>query len=394
MKRTLLAIILLCSINAGAQFSVRFEVFFDSGSATLTDKARTTLDTVRHRMKNKRYTDFFVKGYTDSTGSSQKNMALARAREQAVVDYIADANPHQEIVMGTMYGYEKYGSGADSLNRRVSLLLGMRCGYYPCYGTKTFYGNRGTIVTGYWKSQAHDHAIGVTEGLPSQVMLAENLFAIDSLGNILDTGHITEVTGKIGDCHTYLDVTVPFKGSGNPGPEIWIPKYRADGSSYFAKSDYNVLTLERHCEFILFDAAGGAENKFRFCMIKPTLRNGKPQKTHKVIYIATHKPFDFETVSVGTRRLALSFAAKVNDTLYAFTAPVRLNARGMRFRGTNSTQPAENLEMSLRNCIYSSDSDKNQLFYVCEGCEQAPTKNPVKTRKGFFAWFRRVFGGE
>jgi hypothetical protein len=187
---------------------------------------------------------------------------------------------------------------------------------------------------------------------------------------------------------------VPLKGGNTPISEIWIPKYRPDGSSYFAKSDFDVLTLKHHCEFILFNSVYQSQSKFRFCIVKPRLTNGKPHRTYKVVYIATNKPFDFDAVSVGTRRRSLSFAAKLNDTLYAFTAPVTLNARGMKFSGRyNGARANENLDIPLRQCIYSSDANKDQVFYICDGCEKAPPKSSAKKKKGFWGWVQRIFGG-
>jgi hypothetical protein len=206
MKKLLLIAVIFWSTTVFAQSFQRFEIYFDSGSSTLTARAKTTLDSVRVNMITREYSDFFVKGYSDSTGAYQKNVELEKKREQASIDYIKSARPSQQIIAGTMYGREPDASLPDSLMRRVSLLFGMRCGHYPCNGKQNFKGLHGTIVTGYWKDSGHEHSVRVSDALASETMLEERFFAVDSLGKVLPVGHITEISGSMGDCMNFFDV--------------------------------------------------------------------------------------------------------------------------------------------------------------------------------------------
>lgn len=73
-------------INASAvDFSIQFEV----GSAKIPSASEATLDSIAKILALAPDRCFLIEGYADSTGKSEKNMALSRDRADAVVSYIA-----------------------------------------------------------------------------------------------------------------------------------------------------------------------------------------------------------------------------------------------------------------------------------------------------------------
>ncbi len=64
------------------------EIFFDSGSARLTNIAKAILDGVALRMKNDLNSTAVITGYSDPAGSEQANMAISAKRAEAAKEYL------------------------------------------------------------------------------------------------------------------------------------------------------------------------------------------------------------------------------------------------------------------------------------------------------------------
>lgn len=68
--------------------STRDEIYFDSGSARLTNIAKAILDTVALRMKNDLNATAVITGYSDNAGSDEANLAISAKRAEAAKEYL------------------------------------------------------------------------------------------------------------------------------------------------------------------------------------------------------------------------------------------------------------------------------------------------------------------
>ena len=105
-------------------------VNFKVNSAVLADDAKAKLDDLATRAMNTKGYVIEVSGYTDSTGSIQKNRILSQHRADSVIRYLVENHqiPLRRII--TPYGYGKTNPVADNAtkegraqNRRVEVKL-------------------------------------------------------------------------------------------------------------------------------------------------------------------------------------------------------------------------------------------------------------------------------
>src|SRR6267142_1412449 len=105
-------------------------VNFKVNSAVLTPDAKAKLDEIATRALNTKGYVIEVAGFTDSTGSIQKNRILSQNRADAVIRYLVENHqiPLRRVV--TPYGYGKSNPVADNTtregreqNRRVEIKL-------------------------------------------------------------------------------------------------------------------------------------------------------------------------------------------------------------------------------------------------------------------------------
>ncbi len=68
--------------------TTRDEIFFDAGSARVTNIAKAILDGIALRMKNDLNSTAAITGYSDNTGSEEANMAISAKRAEAAKEYL------------------------------------------------------------------------------------------------------------------------------------------------------------------------------------------------------------------------------------------------------------------------------------------------------------------
>ena len=68
--------------------TTRDEIFFDAGSARLTNIAKAVLDGVALRMKNDLNATAVITGYSDNAGSEEANLAISGKRADAAKEYL------------------------------------------------------------------------------------------------------------------------------------------------------------------------------------------------------------------------------------------------------------------------------------------------------------------
>jgi len=103
---------------------------FRTGSAVLSQEAKSTLDQVAQASMTMKGYVIEVTGFTDSTGSVQKNKVLSQRRAQAVIDYLVETHNIPLRRIGMSYGYGENQAVADNTtsdgraqNRRVEVKL-------------------------------------------------------------------------------------------------------------------------------------------------------------------------------------------------------------------------------------------------------------------------------
>ena len=99
-------------------------VEFTSGSATLTDVGRATLDQVLPDLQRDTQSSFSVAGHTDNQGTAEKNLALSQARAQAVKEYlvskgVAEARLTPEGLGDTRPAFDNNPPDGRQRNRRI-----------------------------------------------------------------------------------------------------------------------------------------------------------------------------------------------------------------------------------------------------------------------------------
>ncbi len=105
-------------------------VNFKTGSAVLSQEAKTTLDQVAQASMTLKGYVIEITGFTDATGSVQKNKALSKRRAQAVIDYLVETHNIPLRRIGTSYGFGENQAVGDNTttdgraqNRRVEVKL-------------------------------------------------------------------------------------------------------------------------------------------------------------------------------------------------------------------------------------------------------------------------------
>ncbi len=113
-----------------ASLLVRFpdDLLFTVGSSELGTDARLRLVGLAETLQSYPDTKLLVRGYTDSTGSRQRNMVISSARATSVSDYLVEKGLPAERVSPLGFGEADPVASNDSeqgrrLNRRVELEL-------------------------------------------------------------------------------------------------------------------------------------------------------------------------------------------------------------------------------------------------------------------------------
>jgi outer membrane protein OmpA-like peptidoglycan-associated protein len=106
-------------------------IMFDSNSAVLTPESGEQLDNIAIILRAYPRADVTIAGHTDNSGSEAKNLALSRARADAVAARLTTGGVSPERVHAAGYGSEKPTADNSTetgraQNRRVDLEAGVR----------------------------------------------------------------------------------------------------------------------------------------------------------------------------------------------------------------------------------------------------------------------------
>ena len=106
-----------------------YGVYFDSGKSELKPESKPQLDEMAKLLQANAAMRVFVIGHTDNQGALDANLALSRARAQAVVDALAKTYKvdAKRLAAAGVANYAPLASNADAAgrarNRRVELVL-------------------------------------------------------------------------------------------------------------------------------------------------------------------------------------------------------------------------------------------------------------------------------
>lgn len=106
-----------------------YGIYFDTGKSELKPDSKPQLDEMGKLLQNNAALRVYVVGHTDNQGSLDTNLALSRARAQAVVDALVKNYKIDPKRLGAagVASYAPVGSNASdagrALNRRVELVL-------------------------------------------------------------------------------------------------------------------------------------------------------------------------------------------------------------------------------------------------------------------------------
>ena len=105
-------------------------VLFKVNSAELTPEAKLALDQIAQQALTMKGYVIEVAGYTDSTGTEQKNRTLSHMRADAVVQYLGENHAIPLLSMVSPFGYGELKPAADNAtregreqNRRVEVTI-------------------------------------------------------------------------------------------------------------------------------------------------------------------------------------------------------------------------------------------------------------------------------
>jgi len=114
----------------GTVLTLSGSVLFAHGSSNLLASAKDRLDQVAAALiDSSETTPITIQGFTDSTGSDQKNLQLSQARAEAVRDYLASKGVSQDLIQAEGMGESNPVASNQTAegranNRRVEIIVG------------------------------------------------------------------------------------------------------------------------------------------------------------------------------------------------------------------------------------------------------------------------------
>ena len=112
----------------GIEVTLKNDILFTTGSAELSDAAKTTLTDLNKVLKKYPENIIQVQGHTDSTGSASFNQTLSEQRAKAVYDFILDNGLKTSGLTYIGFGSKQPVASNDTAegkakNRRVELKI-------------------------------------------------------------------------------------------------------------------------------------------------------------------------------------------------------------------------------------------------------------------------------
>jgi len=114
--------------DRGWILTLKNELLFDSGGATLKSGAQRALDNVAQFLRKHPERDIAIEGFTDSIGSPDSNQRLSERRAQAVKDALTGRGIESRRIDARGYGpsFPVASNATETgrqLNRRVEIVI-------------------------------------------------------------------------------------------------------------------------------------------------------------------------------------------------------------------------------------------------------------------------------
>jgi len=381
MKKTLYLLALLCAALGSAQ-QKQVNIYFDTASNSLGVPAVKTIDSLIDAAKAIADYRIHITGYTDPVGSTDANYQLGMKRATAAKDYLVKKGLKESAIITLSKGEEEARDQSSEHHRRRRATLALSSielqSLPSGYEERTFRGQSGTIVTGSFPVGS-GATVTVSEFFTSESMIANSMYAMDTNGNILLSCGMIEICTedvKFDPTGKFFIVKVPSRGRADTRMTLWLSDQVNSGTRW--RETPIEVTVEDG--YYVFKVPVTENRCLKINLDMPCIVSNNCE----VVFIATHKPYNFTDVQVKTDSRALAFSAQVNDTLYAFTKGRGESMVDMKFVGLRSGRPY--LTIGLDKCKFSRDRGTS-YYYICEDC--------LKTKKkGFFAWLQKVFTGK
>jgi len=400
----LTSLILLITINSFSQTKSELKVYFDFDKSEISQVSKTTLDSLVNVLNKYNKYLLEIEGYTDPKGSQNYNQNLAKLRADEVFKFLKNKQINSDY-----FGYVGVGRNDNNINPNdqkqrnttIKILLNNLDKFYQ---EQSYFGKDGTIVTTNVKTGS-DINIEVNEIFSSKSMIENEMYAIDTDGNILESAGMIKIFADKEPCKNIeneFDVKIPIQKGQEFDDEMSVwedaldingkkgwketklkPKLDSTGKYYVFKIPCTFFNSRTGCASINLDKRGGLLGK-------------NYKQRYEPVYISIFKGFKFTDVSLS----GLKFSAKINDSLYVFLKPVDSSIRKLQFNGyfENNETNKDYLvfEAKISDCIFSKYKKKFKQYTVCETCYykfEGKQYNKVveEKKKGFFEWLKNLF---
>ncbi len=379
-------LMLIPALHLHAQeMSKTFVIYFDHDSYALSDKARTTLDSIMPFAKQLTHATISIIGYTDDSGTAEYNKILAVDRANAAKGYLENKGLNVADIAGNIYYDEK--PALPEMQRRAIITVNGNKVLPSIAGNgfeqQEFTGPQGTIVIAN-VPKGSSGAIKVREFFTPESMIAGGMYCMTMDDRVLQTDGMIEICRnetEMDPSGEFYTVKIPAKNRAmiNTLMTVWLSVRKSDGSLRWENTTIEI-TSDPEKKYYVFKVPVGTEGCIKINMDMPCVR----ENGCKVVYIATDKPYDFTNVSVGAKEMGtLYFSAKVNDTLWAFTGSRGAKEGNMVFTGSyNEYGKEKTLTVALKDMKHTYNRrPRSHVYYIYD-----PTE-----RSGFWAWLRRQF---
>ncbi len=120
IKLIILLLIIAWSVEANAQLS---SVYFEINNFKLSNSTKLKLDNFYSSQLSTNYPDVIVKGYSDTTGTSEINLKLSKQRVESVKEYLTTKGYPTHKIKIEYFGETETESESLKKNRRVDLFV-------------------------------------------------------------------------------------------------------------------------------------------------------------------------------------------------------------------------------------------------------------------------------
>lgn len=313
---------LLLSLNSNSQTKSELKVYFDFDKNEISEKSKSTLDSLISIIQNDSINLIEIEGFTDEKGTLEYNKLLSNKRAKKVNDYISEKKINQKLIQYSGKGiYEN--SNIDSLQRNSTIKIKQ---------------NRNFILPDYppvIHEMSSPYITNVREYYSTEDMIRYKMFAIDNSENIIKTaGMITfnannqYIIRKNSIEKHYLKMCIPLRKGESFDKEmkIWVKNPNSNDETRWIEKDYKIsFDSITKCYSLLIECANlGNRNSINI--------GKKIPNSDEIIYFSTFRNIDFYDVEIfKTTFSAIDSYEKSN--LYAFVNEEVNNTEDLVFKG-------------------------------------------------------------